>query len=305
MGSISKLESGKYRAFARANNKRKTKVFSRRGDARAWLERTEQELGVRIDKSLHDAFDRYKERHSASKKGARWEIVRLERFKREISNQPITAVTRSTIADWRDERLKSVSGASVRRDMNLLSSVFNKCLYEWEWISFNPLKGVSRPPAPNHRERLLSGQEIEILARELPQTASLAFQLALETGMRMGEICNIKPENVNGKALSIPETKTGVPREIPLSKAALEILKTAGYSFNINPQTLSSTFYRVSKRLGISATFHDSRHNFCTKAASKVTVLELAKILGHKNINQLMTYYNPDPEDLADKLDFE
>ena len=53
----------------------------------------------------------------------------------------------------------------------------------------------------------------------------------------------------------------------------------------------------------LDAVFHDSRHHFCTKASEKVTVLELAKILGHKNINQLLTYYNPKAEDLASKLD--
>lgn len=305
MGSISKLESGKYRAFARVNNKRKTKVFSRRGDARVWLERTEQTLGKGIDKSLHDAFDRYEERHSAAKKGARWERVRLARFKREIPNQPITAVTRSTIADWRDERLKSVSGASVRRDMNLLSSVFNKAMYEWEWITENPCKGVSRPETPRHRDRLFSPQEVQTLTVELPHISSLAFRLALETGIRLGEICKINSSHIKGRTLLIPETKTGNPRQIPLSQEALRILQESNYSFDINPQTLSATFYRTSKRLGIDATFHDTRHHFCTRVASKVTVLELAKILGHKNINQLMTYYNPDPEDLADKLDFD
>ena len=49
---------------------------------------------------------------------------------------------------------------------------------------------------------------------------------ALETGMRRGEIINIEWDHVDLDhcTLMIPETKTGVPREIPLSQRAIDIL---------------------------------------------------------------------------------
>lgn len=303
MGSISKLDSGKYRAFARVNNKRKTKVFARKGDARAWLVKMEETLGKGIDKSLHDAFDRYEERHSRHKKGHRWEKLRLERFKREIPNQAITEVSRATVADWRDARLKEVSAGSVRRDMNLLSSVFNKALYEWEWVTENPCKGVSRPPEPKHRERTFSNQEIELLTQTLPDTVSLAFQFALETGLRAGEICRIERDHIRGRVLQVPETKTGVSRSVPLTRAACEILEKADHSFDITPQSLSTMFYRVSNKLGIDATFHDTRHTAATRLAEKLTVLELAKVFGWKKLDFALVYYNKTIDEIAEKLE--
>jgi integrase len=50
-------------------------------------------------------------------------------------------------------------------------------------------------------------------------------------------------------------------------------------------------------------TFHDSRHEAITRLASKLNVLELARMVGHTNINQLRTYYNATAEDIASRLD--
>jgi integrase len=49
--------------------------------------------------------------------------------------------------------------------------------------------------------------------------------------------------------------------------------------------------------------FHDSRHEACTRLSNKLTVLELARVIGHRDLKSLLIYYNPTPEELAAKLD--
>ena len=56
-------------------------------------------------------------------------------------------------------------------------------------------------------------------------------------------------------------------------------------------------------RIGITdLTFHDTRHEATTRLAKKLHVLDLARVTGHSNINELMTYYNKDARELADLL---
>lgn len=48
--------------------------------------------------------------------------------------------------------------------------------------------------------------------------------------------------------------------------------------------------------------FHDTRHEAITRLAKKLTVLELARVVGHRNLNELQTYYNETAEELSKKL---
>lgn len=304
MGSISKYKHG-YRAFARVNNKRKTKVFGRKSDARAWIEITEERLALN-EYSFHSALDRYESSVSVNKKGYRWEKTRLNNFKKQIKDQPIRDITRPIIADWRDMRLKSVSPSTVRREFNLLSAIFNAALYEWEWIKESPCKGVRRPQNPPPRDRVFAPDEIESVCDALyvgvkGQEIKTVFLIALETGMRAGEILNIQPKHIKGRVLDVPETKTGKPRQVPLSAKALELVKQA--PFTISGDSLSVQFRRALHRAGVdNATFHDARHTAITRLSKIFNPMELARIVGHSNLNQLMTYYNPTTEDLADRL---
>ena len=45
------------------------------------------------------------------------------------------------------------------------------------------------------------------------------------------------------------------------------------------------------------------RHVAITNLAKKLSVLELARCVGHKDLNMLLIYYNAPASDLANKLD--
>ena len=46
-------------------------------------------------------------------------------------------------------------------------------------------------------------------------------------------------------------------------------------------------------------TFHDSRHDAITRLAQKLSVLQLARVVGHRDVRSLMTYYNETAESMA------
>ena len=127
--------------------------------------------------------------------------------------------------------------------------------------------------------------------------------------MRAGEICNIRPHDVHGNYITLPITKNGTARDVPLSRKAMQVLKRVGknnveFLFGLTTASLDALFRKARKRAGLSGfTFHDSRHYFCTYAARKLSPFELARMMGHKDLKMTMRYYNESAANIAAKLD--
>lgn len=300
-----------------------SKVCRTKAQAVAWAQEVEREIkeGVQERKTLADAFVRYRDEVSPGKRGHRWEYVRLNRFLQTIrwAQEPIAAITVPQIAEWRDDRLKEVSGASVRRELNLLSAVFEIARREWQWVRENPVRDVRKPQGSPHRTRRISQEEIDRICFALghdpgssptakTQQVAVAFLLAIETAMRAGEILGVERGRVDydRRVVSIPRTKNGHPRTVPLSDRAVELLQSLpsqGPLFDLSSASLDALFRKYVKRAGVTGlTFHDSRREATSRLAKKVDVLTLAKITGHRNISELLTYYETDMADVARAL---
>jgi hypothetical protein len=122
MASIVKTSDGRYRAHVFVAGKRKSRVFRTKRKADAWAARTETVLreereslpGERF--TLADALRKYRDEISPSKRGERWERVRIGAFLDSPifpSSWPLVFVTPSILSSWRDDRLKSVSAGTV------------------------------------------------------------------------------------------------------------------------------------------------------------------------------------------------
>lgn len=57
----------------------------------------------------------------------------------------ITKVQAEHIASMRDQRLKEVSSGSVRRELDLLSSIFSHAIKEWRLCRENPVLSIKKP----------------------------------------------------------------------------------------------------------------------------------------------------------------
>nr|WP_307742538.1 tyrosine-type recombinase/integrase [Massilia varians] len=235
--------------------------------------------------------------------------------------------TSEVVGKWRDHRLNTdkVSGSTVNRELNLLSNVFTVAAREWKWISASPTTDVRRPKESEARDRLYTEDEIERICLALgfdlddeqpittvSQRVAVAFLFAIETAMRAGEICALVPRFVAGRVVTLPEeiTKNGTKRKVPLSKRAVELLELlpapaeGATIFGITTKSLDTLFRKAKTRAGIEgATFHDSRHLAITRLAKKLHVLDLARMVGHRDLKQLQVYYNETAEEMAKLLD--
>lgn len=311
--------SWRVRLEALADGRRPSKTFRTKAEASAWLR--EYEAGTLADPSeatLAQAFRRYASEVSPTHKGERWEVIRLTALARyPIAARPIQSLAAADFAAWRDERLKQVAPASVRREMALIGSVLDIARREWGLIRTNPLQDVRKPSAPASRKRRISDDEIARITLALgydggpPQNAShrtaLAFEFAIETAMRAGEILGLTWPNVRAKAVTLPATKNGDVRDVPLSPRAREIIallpKNAPTVFNLESGIRDVLFRKARDRAEVGDLhFHDSRAEAIWRLSKKLPLLDLARVIGHRDLRSLQLYYNVNADDLADQL---
>lgn len=309
-----------WRAELYKNGQRESGTFPTKQQAVQWAVMREAELvGDRLpDHSVKEALERFGREVSPKHRGEIWELNQVKAFSRDkLASVRLPALRPIHIAEWRERRLSKVSAATVRREMNFLQSVFKSCRKDWGWLNTDPIKDVDRPPAPPSRKRRISQDEADrmVLAlgynggvpANISQRVALAFLFALETAMRSGEILGMKWEDVTEKSVTLPRTKNGDVRRVPLSRRAREILallpKDADSVFNVESGTRDALFRKARKAAQIqNLHFHDSRAEAIWRLSKKLDVMELARMIGHRDLKSLLLYYNADADDLADLL---
>jgi len=127
--------------------------------------------------------------------------------------------------------------------------------------------------------------------------------------MRCSEICGLKINDINGAVARLPNTKNGQVRNVPLSKEALRIIEQlpkingSDSVFYLKTTTVDVLFRKIKDRAGINDLhFHDTRHEAIKRLARKLEVLDLARMVGHKDLKQLMVYYNATASEISSRL---
>lgn len=300
------------------------KTFTSKLDAQQWaLDQEKQRgkhTGAPIVKTLAQAFDRYAKEISPTHKGARWEEIRFEKLKRDqFADIVISDISTDDLQGWIDRQ--TISGSSIRREFNLISATLTTARKKWKWLTHEPQRDVSLPRANPSRDRLLHGDEFErlLLALEysdigkaisIRQQIACAALIALETAMRQGEIWGLEWDRVflDKQYVMLPDTKNGSKRNVPLSKKAVQLFKSMptakGRVFTVPQASAGVIFKRCCDLAEVqNFHFHDLRHVAITNLAKRLTVLELARMVGHKDLRSLQIYYNATATELAAKLD--
>ena len=315
MASI--IKRGKaWQAQVRLRDHAETRSFPTKGEAQTWAAELERKIRsgkatLAGNRTVQDALQRYAREVTPQKASHAWESNRL----RWLEGQPFAAVRLDRIgptdmAEWRDARVAVVSGSSVNRDFNLLSHVFSVARDEWRWVEVNPCYRVARPKENPPRQRRVSTLELARLylasGRDTATVGTrvvMAFEFCIETAMRGGEALSITASSIVGDTIHLPKTKNGDARDVPLSARAAEILAHFPDGFGLRDTQKDAMFRQLRTKAALpDLNFHDSRHEGITRLAKVLDVLDLARVVGHRNVSQLLTYYHADAASLAVKL---
>lgn len=302
---------------------------STKASARLWAAKVEREieegfLGKIPNKTFADLLERYCCDVSALKAGHIRETKTIALILQDdIAQVRLEELCSKHIAEWRDRRIKQVSGSTVCREMNILSHACSVARKEWGWLNESPTTNVMRPKENPPRNRRPSQEETDRLIYvsgycydEPPISVSArvraAYLFAIETAMRAGEIAALRQEHVFKRHVHIAQSKNGTKRDVPLSLDAQRIIEqvlevTGGEKlvFGLKASTIDAIFRKLRNKAGSEGLrFHDTRREALTRLAKKLDVMSLAKVSGHKDLRILQNvYYAPAISDLVEKLD--
>ena len=218
-----------------------------------------------------------------------------------------------------------LSAKSVHDILVIMRSVAKYA--EREYGYRNPMRNISMPKSESKKAEVFNKDERGRLQNYLQSNlteSNLGILLTMYSGIRIGELCALKWNNIDfkngvirvskalqrvpnksakGKTALIvtsPKSKTSV-RDIPLPAFVLDILKQnerSGYILSgtnkpVEPRTMQNRFKAVLKDCGVrSANFHLIRHTYATVCIeSGFDAKTVSELLGHSNVNITLNRY--------------
>jgi len=305
-----------------------SRTFPDKRLAEAWIQEQElsQARGSFVDPSsargtsLADLLDRYEAEVTPRKRGAEVEGFHLRALKRsKLAEFAVGNLTAEAVRQYRDERLGEVAGSTVNRELGILHHVLEHARKEWDIaLPRNPVSDVARAKNPPARDRRLTSDEEAALLAACDKSRGGFLRdvvlLAIETGMRQGELVGLAWERVDfeRRTVRLLLTKNGEGRGVPLSSRAEAALRGRqrpamglGPVFEgVTASAVKQAFQNAVQRAGLSdLRFHDLRHEATSRFFELgLNSMEAAAITGHKDLRMLKRYTHLDASKLAAKL---
>jgi integrase len=255
--------------------------------------------------TIGELLNRYLSEYTPHKKGAGPEACRIRALLRHpLAKRFIGTVRGVDIARYRDERLQKVTGGSVRRELTILSNIFEVSRKEWGIFVHNPVRDIKLPAENSARNRRLQdahdgsdSEEATLFAackRSRNPYLLPIVKLALETAMRQSELVGMHWRHIDLKRRTIflPQTKNGDSRTVPLSADAVAVLTALPRGIKgdvfpgVTPEAIKKAFIRATRRTDLEDLhFHDLRHEATTRFFEQgLNIMEVSSITGHRDI---------------------
>lgn len=245
---------------------------------------------------------KYLEYSKANKRPKSYErdVVNLKHLNAYFENYHLHEIRPELIEKYKAERLEKVSPASVNRELATLKNMYTKAI-QWEYVKDNPAKTVKLLKEPPGRLRYLEKEEIKKLIDSCAPHLKPIVIMALNTGMRRGEILNLKWSDISlkNRNILVRNSKSNTSRIIPMNDTVYKTLKSTPkkgeYLFNLDGNKIGDikkSFKNALKRAGIEGfRFHDLRHTFASHLAMLGCNLKtIQELLGHKDIKMTFRY---------------
>ena len=344
MSTIVKLPSGHYRVQIRKKGIKRSATFTSKTEAAKWAANIEAAIEstgsaglITVPRGTYisELIDAYAELEPKMKWG-RTKTANLKRLSKEFAAAPVQSFNQVHIREFTDKLTKSgATGVTLAGYLSTLGSVL-KWAHHSRRLNIDPDMAKNARAALSHtgvkirgkqRSRIPTKAELDALYKHWKDKSDLLqipmadiTTIAIESGMRLAEICGLLIEDCNWKARTVlirdrksPTDKHGNDQTIPLTQTAIDVLKrhadrrTEGRVFpSLNHRSVSARFTRSCQQVDpqiIDLHFHDLRHYALTNFANKgLSLPELSLISGHKSFDMLKRYVNIKASDLAKKI---
>lgn len=260
---------------------------------------------VRFDELADMYIESYAKVNKKSWKSDMYRIdAHMRPFFSDCETREITALT---IEKYRAKRLSSgVTRTTVNKEATILKKMFNLAM-EWKLMDENPCASIKMfSEQGTQRERVLTEEEESKLLAECPHYLRPIILAAIHTGMRRGEILNLKWGQIDleERTIKVEQTKNGRNRMIPINEQLhsellnVKSLNGGGDYVFPNPATnlpyseVKKSFKTACKATGVdNLRFHDLRHTFASRLVQKgADIITVRDLLGHFSVRVTQRY---------------
>ena len=318
LSTIQKINRSKgvvYRVLIRKKGfKSITKVFSSKRMAIQFANRVESSNEALLafggeNKTKHSLGDVVQDYLAREYKGKDYQkqSTRLDFWVKSIDVKPISDISISDVSEAMLRLPNSLSNATINRYKSALSVVFNYACRQYNLTS-NPIGLIPSKPEDNHRVRYLSTSERRGLLQACIEAnwpkLHLLVLMAITTGARRGELLSLRWDNIDFERQTayVKTTKNGQPKVLPLTDTVVNeliIFRQQDNSLIFNSEVKSDKAFCFNKQWKKALDkaevdnfrFHDLRHTTASYLAmSGASLLEIADVLGHKQIQMTKRY---------------
>jgi len=233
--------------------------------------------------------------------------TRLDFWVKSIEIKPISDITTSDVSEAMLKLPKSLSNATINRYKSALSVVFTYACRQYN-LKSNPVHLIPSKPEDNQRVRYLTSSERIALFRASKEASWSKLYLlvlaAITTGARRGELLGLRWNDIDFERQTayVQTTKNGQPKVLPLTDDVVKELtkfrqQDGSLIFNseVKPDKAFCFNKQWKKALILAEVdnfrFHDLRHTTASYLAqSGASLLEIAEVLGHKQISVTKRY---------------
>lgn len=246
--------------------------------------------------------------------------ARVKHLVKHFKDTPLSKITPEMVEEYKQKRLKAkvrvpegapertLKGSSVNRELATLKNMFNVALRQRRFRGENPASQVAFF-AEQPRDYVLSREEVARLLEAADERLRKIILIALNTGLRRGEILTLKwsQVNFNDGVISFARTKSTMFHRVPMNSVVLEVLgsieKKGDYVFpgrwgRGHISDYKKPFEIARAKAGLpELRFHDLRHCAGTyMAMAGVPLTTVQQILGHRDIKTTTRYINPNDD---------
>ena len=252
-------------------------------------------------------FELYSKPNKKSWKSA--DKVNIKNLKSFFSGRCLYEINPVLVEKYKIKRAKQVSPATVNRELACIKHIFTKAI-EWGKADLNPVRKVKLFRENNKRLRYLEKEEIKRLLSNCSGHLKPIITIALNTGMRKGEILGLKWQDIDIQKgiVYLLNTKNSERREIPMNKlvrdALVKVPKHPESPFVFCNKdgkpygTIQTSFFTACRKADIiNFRFHDLRHTFASHLVmSGVDLNTVRELMGHKSLEMTLRYSHLSPD---------
>lgn len=242
------------------------------------------------------------------------------------------ALSEQLVQDFVLQKLNSGLSIKTVKDLLIVLKMVMKFGVKNKWTDYCEWD-IKYPTTESHKDiEVLTVEHHKKILDFIQQNftfRNLGIYISLTTGLRIGEICGLKWEDIdiaNGTIsvkrtieriyiaegnhkctkliINTPKTKNAL-RDIPITKELLTMIKPLKRVMNDNfyvltndekptePRTYRNYYHRLMKRLNIPRLkYHGLRHSFATRCIeSNCDYKTVSVLLGHSNITTTLNLY--------------